>query len=608
VLIDGSQGSRHDAAPRSQIEICPTPDLLMAGFEGLLTGRVLADRYLVQDVIGRGGMGAVYRALDQRLGRPVALKVIMVPGADAATHERLRQRFLREAQAAAGLRHPNVVTVHDFGTDDTLGLDYLVMALLEGEDLASRTKDGRLPAPAALAIVSQAARGLAVGHRTGMVHRDVKPGNLFLEVDEHGEVQVRILDFGIAQVAFDEPALTMAGRDPLSPTYAAPEQLRGGGRLTPAADVFSLAAVALYLLTGQRPFTGNADTQAAEAQAALARLADVPEATPAVRDVLRRALEMDPARRWPTANDFRLALEAAHGYGHDTLRASALAVAPALDAHGPGADDVTLYATPGDDRTLHAGAAPPATPAPRPPAPPAGSRPPSPAAGALVGGARRGVGVGAPEPRSLGPAFLAGALILSALAYLLAGDAGAPSIPAGTETADRAALDSIARQNEADSLARVRRQQAAIQAAVDSVRMADSIARENERLAQAAAAGGEMPGGEVVFEGDDGVYDLTEVERLPSPRNMPDVSRWLERNYPPLLRDSGVEGEVVVSFVVDEDGRAERNSIQVTSSSHPGFDETAIRAAERLRFRPAKLEGREVRVRASLPIRFQVRR
>ena len=580
----------------------------MSGFEGLLTGRVLADRYLVQDVIGRGGMGAVYRALDQRLGRPVALKVIMVPGADAATHERLRQRFLREAQAAAGLRHPNVVTVHDFGTDDTLGLDYLVMALLEGEDLASRTKSGRLPAAAALAIVSQAARGLAVGHRTGMVHRDVKPGNLFLEVDEHGEVQVRILDFGIAQVAFDEPALTMAGRDPLSPTYAAPEQLRGGGRLTPAADVFSLAAVALYLLNGQRPFTGNADTQAAEAQAALARLADVPEATPAVRDVLRRALDMDPARRWPTANDFRQALESAHGYGRDTLRASTLAVAPAPDAHGPAADDVTLYATPGDDRTLHAG-----TPAPSPPASrgPAASAVAPPAIPAGAEGGRRRAGVAAPErrPRSLGPLWLVLFLAAAgALAYLRPWAEGTPEAPvAVAEAPDSAALDSIARQNEADSLARVRRQQAAIQAAVDSVRMADSIARENERLAQAAAAG-EVPGGEVVFEGDDGVYDLTEVERLPSPRNMPDVSRWLQRNYPPLLRDSGVEGEVVVSFVVDEDGRAERNSIQVTSSSHPGFDETAIQAAERLRFRPAQLEGRAVRVRASLPIRFQVRR
>ena len=241
----------------------------MSGSEELLTGRVLAGRYLVEEVIGRGGMGAVYRAQDPRLGRAVAVKVIMVPGADAATHERLRLRFTREAQLAAGIRHPNVVTVHDYGTDDELGLDYLVMALLEGEDLARRTAGGqRLPTAAALAVVSQAARGLAAGHRRGLVHRDVKPGNLFLEVDEHGEAHVRILDFGIAQVGLDEPALAAA----LSPAYAAPEQLRGGTGLSPAADVFSLAAVALYLLNGERPFTGNPDAQAAEAEAALSRL------------------------------------------------------------------------------------------------------------------------------------------------------------------------------------------------------------------------------------------------------------------------------------------------------------------------------------------------
>ncbi|HVH11597.1 MAG TPA: serine/threonine-protein kinase, partial [Longimicrobium sp.] len=270
----------------------------MSGSEELLTGRVLAGRYLVEEVIGRGGMGAVYRAQDPRLGRAVAVKVIMVPGADAATHERLRLRFTREAQLAAGIRHPNVVTVHDYGTDDELGLDYLVMALLEGEDLARRTAGGqRLPTAAALAVVSQAARGLAAGHRRGLVHRDVKPGNLFLEVDEHGEAQVRILDFGIAQVGLDEPALAAA----LSPAYAAPEQLRGGTGLSPAADVFSLSAVALYLLNGERPFTGNPDAQAAEAEAALGRLATVPGVTPAVGEVLRRALEMDPNRRHPDA-------------------------------------------------------------------------------------------------------------------------------------------------------------------------------------------------------------------------------------------------------------------------------------------------------------------
>jgi TonB family protein len=576
----------------------------MSGFEGLLTGRVLADRYLVDEVIGRGGMGAVYRATDQRLGRPVALKVIMVPGADTATLERLRRRFLQEAQLAAGLRHPNVVTVHDFGTDDTLGLDYLVMALLEGDDLASRTAGGQRLSPAAsLAVVSQAARGLAAGHRRGLVHRDVKPGNLFLEVDEHGEVQVRILDFGIAQLALDEAAHTMAGRDALSPTYAAPEQLRGESAFTPAVDVFSLAAVALYLLNGERPFTGNAETQAAEAKAALARLATVPQVTPAVRDVLRRALEMDPARRWPDANTFRRALEDAHGPGLDTLPASVIA-AGAGAAGGMVDDDVTLFADL-DDRTLHAGV--PAPPLPRRAAGASADARPAPPP-VVVPAPERGPAVAPPErrPRALWPAALVLALgAAGAAAYLKPWEEPEPQV-AAVAGPDSATLDSLARQAEADSLARIRRQQEMVRLAVDSVRMADSIARENDRLAAEAAGGeGGFPdGGDVVFE-DDGVYDLGEVERQPELRNTRDVQRFMERNYPPLLRDSRVEGEVMINFVVDEEGRPEMGTAQVTSTSHPAFEEPALRAAERMRFRPAQIGGEDVRVRVTIPIRFQ---
>ena len=574
----------------------------MSGFEGLLTGRVLADRYLVEQVIGRGGMGAVYQALDQRLGRPVAVKVIMVPGADAATHARLRQRFLREAQHAAGLRHPNVVTVHDFGTDDTLGLDYLVMALLEGEDLASLTAGGRgLPAAAALTVVAQAARGLTAGHRRGLVHRDVKPGNLFLETDEHGEAHVRILDFGIAQVAFDEPALTMAGRDPLSPTYAAPEQLRGGERLTPAADVFSLAAVALYLLTGQRPFTGDAATQAAEAEAALARLAAVPEATPALHDVLRRALEIDPGRRWPDAQTFRQALERAHGSGLETLPAAVVAGAagPARGAD----DDVTLFA---DDRTLHAEApAPLSPPAARGAVAPA-ARPPVPAP--VTAAPRRTGGVAPAERRSMMPAVAVGALALAGvLAYAQPWKSDEPEAPVAAAAPDSAALDSLARVAEADSLARIRREQALIGAVVDSMRRADSISRENERQAMAAAVDTTVAFTTPEPAPDD-VLGMGDVERLPQPRNMHDVTRYLQRNYPPLLRDSGVEGSVELSFIVDREGRPERGSMQVLSSTDPLFNDPAMRAVERLRFRPAQRGGHDVRVRVSLPIRFTLER
>ena len=182
----------------------------MYGIAGLLTGRTLCGRYRIEAVIGRGGMGAVYRACDERLGRSVAVKVIGIVAHDEDDHARLQGRFLREAKAAAALHHPNVVSVYDFGTDAEVGLDFLVMELLQGEDLAVRlARTGPPPMHVSLAILRQAARGLAAGHRVGLVHRDVKPGNLFLETSDHpDEPHVRVLDFGIAQVSGEEGTMT----------------------------------------------------------------------------------------------------------------------------------------------------------------------------------------------------------------------------------------------------------------------------------------------------------------------------------------------------------------------------------------------------------------
>jgi len=280
----------------------------MYGIAGLLTGRTLAGRYLVEAVIGRGGMGAVYRATDERLSRPVAVKVVGAVTNDPDEVAHLRARFHREARAAAGLRHPNVVQVHDFGTDPELDLDFLVMELLHGEDLAARLmRGGAPPLPVALSILRQAARGLGAGHRAGMVHRDVKPGNLFLEDDEGGAVHVRVLDFGIAQVQAGEgdtvTQLTVYGRSPFSPAYASPEQLRGDERITAASDVFSLAAVGYHLVTGTRPFTSaDPNRAAAEITDAVRLLRQrAPELDHATYAVLVRALARNPAERFPDA-------------------------------------------------------------------------------------------------------------------------------------------------------------------------------------------------------------------------------------------------------------------------------------------------------------------
>ncbi len=292
----------------------------MSGIEGLLAGRTLADRYRIEAVIGRGGMGAVYRATDERLGRAVAVKVITVSaGPDADARERLGARFLREARSAAALpHHPNVVPVYDYGTDEALGLDFLVMELLRGEDLATRlARSGPPPLTTGIWILHEAARGIAVGHRAGLIHRDVKPGNIFLARDGHGdEVQVRVLDFGIAKLAAEEDTvsqLTRDGRAPHSPAYASPEQLQGHSKLSPASDVFSLGAVGFQLLTGNRPFTDLDRNRMSIGMAVAAP--SLHEQNPAVPtpvdEVVRRALAYDPAERWEDAGTLASMLEQA---------------------------------------------------------------------------------------------------------------------------------------------------------------------------------------------------------------------------------------------------------------------------------------------------------
>ena len=290
----------------------------MAGLEGLLAGRVLGGRYLIEEVIGRGGMGAVYQALDERLGRRVAVKVITLAGDDPAAVERLRARFHREARAAAALpHHPNVVPVYDYGTDEALGLDYIVMELLRGQDLATRLARADMPPlSTALRILMQAVRGVAVGHRSGLIHRDVKPGNLFLTRGDTNETQVRVVDFGIAKLMDEEDTtgqLTQDGRVPHSPAFASPEQLRGLTNLTPAADVFSLGAVGHVLLTGRRPFTDSDRNRMSLGMPVPPQsLRSTHPAIPVgVEAVVLKALSFDPADRYADAGGMLEALETA---------------------------------------------------------------------------------------------------------------------------------------------------------------------------------------------------------------------------------------------------------------------------------------------------------
>jgi hypothetical protein len=357
----------------------------MSGLEGLLEGKVLVNRYRIEQVIGRGGFAAVYSAADERLGRTVAVKVITLAAPDTATHEQLRERFQREARSAAGLpQHPNVVTVYDFGTDPETGIDFLVMELLRGEDLASRlSREPRLPLEVALGILREAVEGIAVGHRAGVVHRDVKPGNVFLAEPLTDEpFRVCVLDFGIARVIADEGTahrLTQQGSTPLSPAYASPEQLAGEIDLTCASDVFSLGVLAYQLLTGERPFGTERRRGAGgwDVTPLRDRNPDVPQA---VADVVHRALAYDPEARFEDAGAMAAALDAAAGTSasapaaaglddHTRVAPAAVAAAGAAGLAGASAarhdeDDRTLIARP-----TAAAAAPVPAPAAAPPAP-----------------------------------------------------------------------------------------------------------------------------------------------------------------------------------------------------------------------------------------------
>ena len=276
-----------------------------------LVGQTVA-HYQVLAVIGAGGMGVVYRARDLRLGRDVALKVISP--ALSGHPDRVR-RFEQEARAAGALAHPNVVAIHDVGTHD--GTPYVVMEFLAGESLRERLARGRLPARKALDHAAQAARGLAAAHDRGIVHRDVKPENLFVTRDG----RVKVLDFGIAKLtrpvsevgAGDgAPAVTEIGAVLGTVGYMSPEQVRG----LPAdqrSDLFALGAILYEMLTGRRAFHGDSsvETQHAilkdEPPPLAAALGDIP---PALDRVVRHCLEKNPEERFQSARDLAFDLEA----------------------------------------------------------------------------------------------------------------------------------------------------------------------------------------------------------------------------------------------------------------------------------------------------------
>ena len=266
--------------------------------------------YNITGMLGDGGMGVVYRADDTRLNRRVALKMIRESG----DSDDLRERFLREARAAACINHPNVCRLYDLGEAD--GRPYLVMELLEGESLAGRLAGGPLRLAEAVQVTLSMLAALAALHQCSILHRDLKPSNVFLSTQG-----VKLLDFGLAKAigpAQDaegrtQTELTQPGVLALTPRYASPEQLTGK-RLDARSDLFSTAAVLFEMLTGKPAFSGGSPVEIFHAI-----LYDSPPAlsgSPAVSAVdriLHRALAKDPEGRFPGADEMARELRAALG-------------------------------------------------------------------------------------------------------------------------------------------------------------------------------------------------------------------------------------------------------------------------------------------------------
>jgi eukaryotic-like serine/threonine-protein kinase len=264
---------------------------------------VLGGRYRLGERIARGGMGSVYRAVDENLGRQVAVKVLRGELADDPT---FLERFRREARAAAALSHPGVAGVYDYG--ELGGSAFIVMELVEGETLAERiAATGRLPFTEAFAIGEQVARALAAAHAHGLVHRDVKPANVLL-----GPGGAKVTDFGIAKAA-TSATLTRTGMVLGSANYVAPEQAQGDD-VGPAADQYSLGCVLFEAVTGRTPYTG-ANPVAIATQHVSSPVpdprADLPGLPAPAADLIRRALAKHPADRFPSATALADALSTA---------------------------------------------------------------------------------------------------------------------------------------------------------------------------------------------------------------------------------------------------------------------------------------------------------
>ncbi len=314
---------------------------------------LIADRYRLEGRLGSGGMSTVHLAFDERLERLVAVKLLAEHLADDPAFV---SRFQREALAAARLIHENIVQVFDSGLDDDTDQHFIVMEYIEGQSCAEILRArGWLPSEEALPIIVACCAGLDYAHRKGVVHRDVKPGNI-LHANDH---RVKLADFGIAK-ATEQSSITQAGSVLGTAAYLAPEQGRGE-EAGPQADIYALGVVAYQLLSGRLPFEGKSLTELAlkqqrERPAPLDRV--VGGVRPELALAVDVALRLDPNLRYPTAVDMGRALEdGARG----VRPGSGAAIVPPLPGEFVEETAATAISGRGRDPTVVAGARPDAT-------------------------------------------------------------------------------------------------------------------------------------------------------------------------------------------------------------------------------------------------------
>jgi serine/threonine protein kinase len=301
-MPDGRPAVRPDGRPAAPVMRPGGP------LTGLAPGARVAG-YVLEQLIGVGGMATVYQARDERLGRVVALKLL-------AGDEALRQRFVREARAVAAVDHPHIIPVYAAGEAD--GMQYIAMRFVAGGTLqAVIAASGPLPPRRAVAFISPVASALDAAHAAGLVHRDVKPGNVLVDVHPGGPEHAYLTDFGIVRAMLSAGTLTAAGQFVGTPDYAAPEQVNGqpvDGR----ADQYALACVAFEMLSGTVPFKREMPIAVLYAHLSTPppRLGDIrPGLPPAVDGVLARAMAKNPDERYRACADFADALRTALGLG-----------------------------------------------------------------------------------------------------------------------------------------------------------------------------------------------------------------------------------------------------------------------------------------------------